>query len=193
MIETVKRKFRGNPRQHRRYIVTTGDNASRNMILELEIKIRDAHPDDRSGTFDVFEIQRARAVHQSMWTAPFTCLLAAAHAINALTSEPKTRPKDRYGFEYKYPHVIITNGPATGFIVGLVAHLLKILAVVPKNRLKMVYIESWARSRTLSLTGKLYLWTGIANMFCVQHESLANRIRGAQYVGIVAARTTPVG
>ena len=193
MIETIKQKFRGQKNQHRRYIVGSGDGSSLSMVRTLEMIISDAYPDERAGTRDVFKVKRARAVHQSILTAPFTCLASAAHAVNALTREPNLRPRRSYGDQFKYPHVIVTNGPATGFIVCLVAHLLKILHLVPPNRLKTVYIESWARTKTLSLTGKLFLWTGIADMFCVQHEPLARAIPGAEYVGQVTARVAPVG
>ncbi|KAK0626335.1 glycosyltransferase family 1 protein [Immersiella caudata] len=193
MIETIKQKFRGQKNQHRRYVITSGDKSSINMITGLETTISDACPDDRAGTRDVFLIKRARAVHQPLWTSPFTCLISAAHAVNALTREPNLRPITRYGHQFKYPHVVVTNGPATGFIIGVVAHLLKIFYLVPPNRLKIVYIESWAKTKTLSLSGKLFYWTGIANMFCVQHETLAKSIPGARYVGIVTARVTPVG
>lgn len=193
MIETIKQKFRGLKNQHRRYIITSGDEGSLAKVKNLEAIISDAYPDERKGTRDVFKIKRARAVHQSIYTAPFTCLISAAHAVNALTREPNLRPVKEYGYQFKYPHVIVTNGPATGFIVGLVAHLLKILYLAPSNRLKIVYIESWARTQTLSLTGKLFLRTGIANVFGVQHEPLARKIPGAQYVGQVTARLTPVG
>ncbi|KAK0651621.1 glycosyltransferase family 1 protein [Cercophora newfieldiana] len=193
MIETIKQKFRGQKNQHRRYIITTGDKSSQNMIASLESTISDAYPDERAGTRDVFLIKRARAVHQPLWTAPFTCLMSAAHAVNALTREPNLRPFGTYGYQFKYPHVIITNGPATGLIVGMVAHLLKIFYLVPPHRLKIVYIESWAKTKTLSLTGRLFYWTGIANMFCVQHQTLARSIPDAQFVGAVTARVTPVG
>jgi len=193
MVETIKQKFRGQKNQHRRYVITSGDKSSQNMITTLETTISDAYPDERAGTRDVFLIKRARAVHQSLWTTPFTCLMSAAHAINALTREPNLRPSRTYGYGFKYPHVIITNGPATGFIIALVAHLLKIFYLVPPNRLKTVYIESWAKTKTLSLTGKLFRWTGIADMFCVQHEMLARSIPGAAFVGKVTARVTPVG
>ncbi|KAK0704820.1 glycosyltransferase family 1 protein [Lasiosphaeris hirsuta] len=193
MIETIKQKFCGQRNQHRRYIITSGDGSSLNMVKKLEATISDAYPDERAGTRDVFNIKRARAVHQPKCTAPFTSLLSAAHAINALTREPNLRPVRQYGYQFKYPHVIVTNGPATGFIVALVAYLLKIFYLVPQNRLKTVYIESWARTKTLSLTGKLFLHTGIADMFCVQHQPLARAIPGAEYVGQVTARLTPVG
>jgi beta-1,4-N-acetylglucosaminyltransferase len=193
MIETIKHKFQGQANQHRRYIVTTGDNDSINRIIRLESKIKDAFPDERRGTIDSFSIPRARKVHQSLLTAPFTCLATAVHAVNALTREPEARPRRLYGTEFKYPHVIVTNGPATGFIVCLVGHVLKMLYLVPQNRFKMVYIESWARTRTLSLTGKLFLWTGIADLFCVQHRELAERAPGSLYVGQVTARLVPPG
>ncbi len=192
LIETIRRNFRGQANQHRRYVITSGDQGSMDKVLKLEKDIRDACPRAKAGTYDVFKIVRARRVHQSKLTAPLTCLLAAAHAIVALTREPAQRRAKEFGKEFLYPHVIVTNGPATGFIIGLVAYLLKMFYLVPTNRLKTVYIESWARTQTLSLTGKLFLKTGIANMFCVQHMTLAENIPGAEFVQ-VATRATPFG
>lgn len=179
MLLTVQRKIRAQANQHRRYVISNGDVDSFRRLSALEAKIRRVLPDGGlSGTSDSFTIPRARRVHQSLLTAPFSCLATAIVAVNALTREPEDRPTTRHGRQFKYPHVVVTNGPATGFIVCLVAHLLKMFYMVPQNRLKMVYIESWARTRTLSLTGKLFLWSGIADMFCVQHEELARRTGG---------------
>lgn len=193
MLETIKRKFVPQTNAHRRYLVTTGDTDSLARVTKLEALIRHCFPDARAGTLDTFRVPRARRVHQPFWTAPFTCLSTAVHAVNALTREPNARPITAHGSQFKYPHVVVTNGPATGFIVCLVAHALKLFYLVPQGRLKMVYVESWARSRSLSLTGRLFLWSGIADMFCVQHEALARRYRGTVYVGIVAARLAPPG
>jgi beta-1,4-N-acetylglucosaminyltransferase len=196
MLETIKRKFIPQTNAHRRYLVTTGDQDSLNRVVKLECLIKRCfpEPDSRSGTLDAFQVPRARHVHQPFWTAPWTCFTTAIHAINALTREPDARYAERLpGNPFKYPHVIVTNGPATGFIVCLVAHCLKMFYLVPQDRLKMVYVESWARCRSLSLTGRLFLWSGIADMFCVQHEELARRTRGAVYVGQVAARLAPPG
>ncbi|KAL2135918.1 hypothetical protein VTI74DRAFT_6301 [Chaetomium olivicolor] len=193
MLETIKHKWRPQANSHRRYLVSKGDSDSLRRVLDLELLIHDACQNGLAGTLDTFSIPRARRVHQPLWTAPFSCLNTAIHAVNALTREPEARPQSRHGAQFKYPHVVVTNGPATGFVVCLVAHLLKIFYVVPQTRLKMVYVESWARSRTLSLTGRLFLWTGIADMFCVQHEELARRVNGAVYVGRIAARLAPPG
>lgn len=190
MIETIKQSFRGQKNMHRRYIISTGDTSSLAKARLLESTIKDAYPgeDARAGTSDIFLIRRARKVHQPLYTAPFTCLISAFHAANALTRMPSLRPLTKEdGNGFKYPHVIVTNGPANGFIVCLVAHLLKIFYLVPENRAKMVYIETWARSKTMSLTGKLFLKTGIADVVGVQHESLARIFKGSQYIGPVSA------
>ncbi|KAK0634944.1 oligosaccharide biosynthesis protein Alg14-like protein, partial [Bombardia bombarda] len=194
MIEMIKRNFRGQPNQHRRYVITSGDTSSQHMAEKLEALVSAAYPSVPSspgtgaGTSDAFRIRRARDIHQPLLTAPLTCLVSASHAVGALTRPPAARSATRHGHQFRYPHVIVTNGPATGFIVCAVAHLLKIFYLVPQNRLRMVYVETWARSRSLSLTGKLFLWSGIADMFCVQHEGLARGTRGAEFVGVSVCR-----
>ena len=191
MFEMIRRKFRGQKNFHRRYVSTSGDSQSATAIATTEQIINDAYVDGAAGTWDHFEVKRARAVHQPFYTAWYTSIWSALNIISALTSQPTQRPYPEHGNSYKYPHVIITNGPGTGFVLCFVAHLLKIFYLAPQNRLKVVYIESWAHTRTLSLTGKLFHWTGIANLFCVQHQSLAEKF-GKHYVGLVAARTEPV-
>jgi beta-1,4-N-acetylglucosaminyltransferase len=78
----------------------------------------------------------------------------------------------------EYPDVIITNGPATAVMVILAATLLKFFAVAPVWKMKIIYVESWARVKTLSLSGKVLLRIGICDKFLVQWESLANTTNG---------------
>ncbi|KAK4166742.1 glycosyltransferase [Cladorrhinum sp. PSN259] len=190
MVETIKKQFQGQPNQHRRYVITSGDKDSFNHAERLEDLIKQICPAGGGGTYDSFAIPRARRVHQSLVTSPFTCLVTAIQAVIALTLQPTSRPYENYRNQFKWPHVVATNGPATGFIVCLVAHLLKMFYLVPANCLKMVYIESWARTKSLSLTGKLFLWTGIADVFCVQHQELARKI-GAEHLGLVRTKPMP--
>ncbi|KAJ9138592.1 UDP-N-acetylglucosamine transferase subunit ALG14 [Pleurostoma richardsiae] len=192
MVEMIKHKFRGSKNLHRRYLITTGDRHSQNKELELEAIIHDAYVMGTGGTYDTMLVTRARAVHQSFFTSIFTTLMCAFEIIAALTMIPEKRPKDQYGEAFRYPHVIVTNGPGTGFIVCLVAQVLKIFYLAPENRLKMVYVESWARIKSLSLTGKLFYWTDIADLFVVQSDSLS-KVTGKPNVGNVSMRTTPVG
>ncbi|KAI6369129.1 hypothetical protein MCOR25_004484 [Pyricularia grisea] len=177
IFEFVKRSFRGHKNLHRRYIITSGDTHSPHIVARLETLIRDTAGDQATGTWDVVRVARARKVHQPLWTAWYTSIISALSIVNALVKEPKIRPKDTYGTAYRYPHVIVTNGPGTGFIVCLVAYILKLLFIAPSNRMKMVYMETWAHISTLSLTGKLFYYTDIADMFLVQHMQLADRVQ----------------
>ncbi|KAL1838291.1 hypothetical protein VTJ49DRAFT_2831 [Mycothermus thermophilus] len=191
MLQTIKRQFSPQRNLHRRYLITLGDHDSLRRLCEFEDLLLRSVPDIPSqGTWDVVWVPRARRVHQPLWTAPFTCFHTAIWTVAALVQTPDLRriPPSRGGNNndpFRYPHVIVTNGPGTGFIVCLVAHLLKLFYIVPQNRARMVYAESWARSRTLSLTGRLFLWTGLADMFCVQHRELERRYGawGAVYAG----------
>jgi beta-1,4-N-acetylglucosaminyltransferase len=192
MCEMIKNQFRASANLHRRYLVTRGDFHSPKEIAKLESIIKDACPDDRAGTWDGFVVTRARMVHQSYFTAIATTIWSGINIVNALTREPYMRPFKQFGNLYKFPHVIVTNGPGTGFVVCLVAHLLRIFCLVPQDRLKMVYVESWARIDTLSLTGKLLYWTKLADLFVVQHESLGKKL-SLPYASLVFPNTKPAG
>lgn len=68
--------------------------------------------------------------------------------------------------------MIITNGPATGVIVVLAAKILAFFGIEGNGEMKSIYVESWARVKTLSLSGKLLLWAGLTDRFFVQWEGL---------------------
>lgn len=175
---------------HRRYLITEGDMHSLNRIYRVESIISDAYLFASSGTWDMAAITRARKVHQSYVTSIFTSLWSAWEVIHTLTERPRSRGKDLDGKNFKWPHVLITNGPGTGFVVAMVVHLLKIFHLVPEERLKVVYIETWAQVTRLSLTGKLFYWTDIADLFIIQHEKLAAKY-GKLFIDQVSRRTTP--
>ncbi len=63
-------------------------------------------------------------------------------------------------------------------MVILAAAALKFFAVAPLWKMKIIYVESWARVKTLSLSGKVLLRMGICDSFLVQWESLAKTING---------------
>lgn len=188
MCEMIRRKFKGHRNLHRRYVSTTGDSSSTIGVAATEMLISEVYRSGEAGTWDHIQVTRARAVHQPFYTAWYSSIWSALDIIGVLTKAPASRPVAKFGNYFKVPHVVITNGPGTGFILCLVAHILKIFYLVPQNRLKMVYIESWAHTQTLSLTGKLFNWTGIANLYCVQHQSLADKF-GKHYVGLMDTRS----
>ncbi|RBR23357.1 uncharacterized protein FIESC28_03833 [Fusarium coffeatum] len=164
---------------HRRYLISSGDTMSANHLqdYEAELKALCASKGKEPGTYDTVTVARARRIHQSLLTTPFTALLSVLGIFPALM----TPPDNGIGARMRYPTCIFTNGPATGFFVGLTAHLLKLLYIVPETSMHIVYIESWARITTLSITGKLFYYTGIADVL-VQHREVADKY-GVGYCG----------
>jgi beta-1,4-N-acetylglucosaminyltransferase len=176
------------PRRYaqRTYIVSSGDSFSSGKALEVERIIQSKHAqafsaptkagetDSITGTWDIRTVPRARKIHQPLYTTPFSslwCLIGCVRALYATAQTSKIAPLE-------YPDVIITNGPATAVMVILAAAALKFFAVAPLWKMKIIYVESWARVKTLSLSGKVLLRMGICDSFLVQWESLAKTING---------------
>lgn len=170
MLAMMEIGFPNVSKMHRRYLISSGDSMSLKHLEAFENDLKMSNGDEQAGTFDKYIVARARKIHQSLLTTPFTALLSVVQVFPLLLSSPFTGVRSRQ----QYPDIILTNGPATGFIVGLVAYLLKMFYVVPEDSMQVLYIESWARIRTLSLTGKLFYHTGIADLLLVQHEKVAN-------------------
>lgn len=173
MISLVKLSQKPYPHTHRRYLTTVGDPYSLKSAKLLEDNLAKHYPDGSAGTSDMIVVTRARSVHQSWISSVFTSLQSFLEIVGALTSIPFSRVRGPNAEAFRSPHVIVTNGPGTGFIVGLVAFLLKVFRVVPRDRLKVVFVETWARTHSLGLTGKLFNLTQIADVFVVQSEVLA--------------------
>ena len=158
---------------HRRYLVSSGDKMSLNHLesYEDDLGVLCEKSGTQPGSYDVCSVTRARRVHQSLLTTPFTSLISLYDIIfNALLSPPS----NDVGRKLRYPRMVFSNGPATGLFVGLAIHLLKMIYIIPEASCCFVYIESWARISTLSLTGKLFHHTGIADAFAVQHSQVAD-------------------
>ncbi|KAL7895610.1 glycosyltransferase family 1 protein [Trichoderma sp. SZMC 28014] len=158
---------------HRRYLISSGDTMSENHLEEYEesIKALCKSEDCSPGTYDKRIVTRARKVHQPLWSTPLTALLSIVDIFPALL----VPPDNEAGRKMRYPSRVFSNGPATGFFVALAIHLLKMFYLVPESSMKFVYIESWARISTLSLTGKLLFHTGMTDVFVVQHDEVAER------------------
>jgi beta-1,4-N-acetylglucosaminyltransferase len=161
---------------HRRYLVSSGDSMSLDHVRdhERDLKVLCDKEGRGSGTYDTKLVTRARRVHQSLLTTPFTALLSIIDIFPALLAQPRQR--------VSWPQRIYSNGPATGFFVAVAAHFLRMFFIVPEDTMRFVYIESWARISNLSLTGKLLYYTGLADVFVVQHDELAKKY-GIKCVG----------
>jgi beta-1,4-N-acetylglucosaminyltransferase len=158
------------------------------------------------GSYIVITVPRARRVHQSFWTAPFRtvkCFWAGLNILRGVHVEQRSRPKTMIP---RYPDLILTNGPATGVCIVLAAKLIRLLRYVSTSLtvwypavlslyegqaptpypLRTVFIESWARVTSLSLSGKILL--PFVDRFLVQWPSLRGKrawrgMKESEFVG----------
>ncbi|KAK2763907.1 UDP-N-acetylglucosamine transferase subunit [Arachnomyces sp. PD_36] len=144
-----------------------------------------SHPSSAAKEYTVVTVPRARRVHQSFLTAPFSTL----HCFWSCLCVLRGKHPGQRGHP-TYPDLILTNGPATAVCVIVAAKLLRLFHCTlnprsqinedgqPGNRapsaaLRTIFIESWARVTTLSLSGKIVL--PLVDRFLVQWAGLDGR------------------
>ncbi|KAJ2851721.1 metalloprotease [Coemansia brasiliensis] len=142
----------------RLYIVSNNDTLSLDQIGMVE-----KHGNIYNGEYYVERVPRSRDVGQP-WTST---LISAANCLRRAAA---------IMFDYK-PDVVLCNGPGNCVIVCLVALVIRVLGL---KHIPIVYVESFARVRTLSLSGKiLYL---LADRFIVQWPMLAHKYPHAEFI-----------
>ncbi|KIM92992.1 hypothetical protein OIDMADRAFT_173452 [Oidiodendron maius Zn] len=174
-----------NPRRwaHRTYIVSSGDNFSAAKAREIEAGIQTKYTHSTTvsqsgalhavtGKWEVTTVPRARKIHQTLYTTPITSLMCLIGSLNALYRAAATSAVS----PFEYPDLIVTNGPATAVIVIIASVILKFVGLAPRQKMKVIYVESWARVKTLSLSGKVLLRMGLCDKFLVQWEVLNKAI-----------------
>lgn len=131
----------------RLYVVANTDKMSKDKVEQFE---------KSSSDHEVFEITRSREVKQSFLSAVFTTLLAFINCFPLIWKEK--------------PDLVLCNGPGTCIPVCFAAFILRLLRRIPKC--KIVYVESFCRVKTLSLSGKIL--KPFVDMFVVQWEDLVD-------------------
>ena len=140
----------------RTYVCSSGDGFSAAKAAEFEKTL--------GGQYNIITVRRARRVHQSLLTAPFTTILCLYDCFHLLHTQPD---------------LILTNGPGTGVCVVLAAILRLFFG---GRNMRTIFIESWARVKTLSLSGKIL--KPFVDRFIVQWPDLV-KMEGdrVQYIG----------
>lgn len=149
---------------HRTWVVSSGDSISAIRAQEFE----ESHS---SSSYTIETVPRAREIHQSLLSAPISCLKCLWACVRILT-------------ESGCPDVILCNGPATATILVFTSVLLRFLnweRCESEGKMRTVYVESWARVKRLSLSGKLLEW--VVDRFLVQWPQLEGGKR--EYVGVL--------
>ncbi|XXG97797.1 hypothetical protein Hte_004110 [Hypoxylon texense] len=186
MLRMLERSIRADQVGHRRWAVGSDDRLSFNKVLAFERRIG-RHLKRRGvdvGTFNIMAFNRAREVHQGWVSTTVSTIKCLCDVIEILFGQPT-----RQWPYLEFPNVIVSNGPGTGFLFLLVAHVMKIFYLVPEPYMKTVYVESWARVNTLSLSAKLVRFFQLADVFIVQHIQLASR-DGQDFTSNVVAMPT---
>lgn len=174
----------------RTWVVSSGDSFSTEKAIEFERELGSRVNVENMGLFNTVEVPRARRVHQSLFTAPWTTLQCLWACLGVLAGWTFGTPDlGRASWEKlgtPYPDIVLTNGPGTGVIMIVASILLRFLdfwAIGANKPGKMitVYVESWARVRELSLSGKLLL--RMVDRFVVQWPQLKGLGGRAEYRG----------
>lgn len=153
-------------------------------------------------TYEIATVARARKVHQPLLTTPISSLRCLYDCIRVLRrTHPDLTPllpSSSHSHSHFYPNLILANGPATSTILIFAAFLLQFLGLAPTaspsnsrsgfdsdcGTMRTVYIESFARVNTLSLSGEIVRLTGLGRVV-VQWPRLAEIKKGVESVGIV--------
>jgi beta-1,4-N-acetylglucosaminyltransferase len=174
----------------RTWVVSSGDSFSAEKAIEFERELSSGVNIEDVGKFKIEEVPRARRVHQSLVTTPWSalrCLWACLRVLGGRGNGSQGSGKgDWRKLGAWYPDIILTNGPGTGVIVVLASVLLRFLdfrgtGANKPGKMRTVYVESWARVRELSLSGKLLLM--VVDRFLVQWPQLKGLGGRAEYRG----------
>ncbi|KAL6754682.1 oligosaccharide biosynthesis protein Alg14 like-domain-containing protein [Haematococcus lacustris] len=145
------------------YVTATNDTMSGNKAMEAEKAYQLEGP---AKECELYAIPRSREVGQSYFTSVFTSLNSCLYAASLVWQTS--------------PDIVIVNGPGTCIPLCGAAFLFSKLFV---KACDIVYVESIARTRTLSLSGKILYHSRMARVFLVQWEQLAKQYRRAEFAG----------
>lgn len=118
------------------------------------------------GAYAIVSIPRSREVGQSFRSSVWSTLRSTWHAAAAVLS-----------FR---PDLLLTNGPGTALPLCAAAAVARAAGL---SRCRVVYVESVARVRRLSLTGRLLYTLRLTDEFLVQWEELAEAHPRASFAG----------
>lgn len=148
----------------REYFISSEDSTS---ILKLK-KFEDAK-NDKDHKYKISTIYRARNVGEGKLKAIVNTLISFQNALKIFSAGGN-----------QLPDLLLTNGPGTAIPIAYTLFIFKLLGIC---NTKIVYVESLARVKKLSLTGLLLL--PIANRMIVQWPDLAKKYRKCEYYGIL--------
>ena len=162
--------------RHRSYVVSVGDSFSALKAQDFEKSLSQRSASQTVGTYTIHLVPRARNIHQPLFATP----LPALRCLFSCLTLQRTPPRHDV---LATPDQILLNGPGTALIVVLASLVLRFCALHRgQRRTRSIYIESWARVRRLSLSGRILAGLGAVDRVLVQWEPLKVK-SGAEWMG----------
>lgn len=149
---------------NRTWVTSSGDSTS---ILKCK-KYEDERLTSGQNKLDYLVLHRARTVGESIILSVFSTVRSLISTIKHLYELPQ------------FPSILLLNGPGTSVPLAYIIFLLKFLGLC---KTRIIYIESLARVKQLSVSGLLIL--PITDRFIVQWKQLAVKYKRAEYYGIL--------
>ncbi|KAI9793506.1 MAG: UDP-N-acetylglucosamine transferase subunit [Peltula sp. TS41687] len=188
---------------HRTYVISEGDDFSARKARDFEASLTlstgtvvstsktTTAEEQKETSFDIQVVPRARKIHQPLSTTPISavrCLISCFSILRRSSPTATTTAADvARGTSttlHTYPDLVMTNGPGTAVCVVLACLMLRFLDVRgTKGKMRTIYVESWARVKSLSLSGKILI--GVVDRFLVQWESLRGVGGRGEYLGVL--------
>ncbi|KAF8530566.1 glycosyltransferase family 1 protein [Hysterangium stoloniferum] len=126
----------------RTYIVSQGDTLSVQRAIALEAS---KEPSAIGSAFAILEIPRARRVYQPLVTTPPSAIISLSTCIYHICLRPMFSRQP-------FSEVLLINGPGTCVMLFAAVFVGRVL-FIPTPR--VIYVESFARVTSLSLSGRL--------------------------------------
>ncbi|RHZ61371.1 hypothetical protein Glove_348g25 [Diversispora epigaea] len=146
----------------RKYIVTGSDILSSEKARNFE-----SHKGNVENVDYIIQlVPRSREVGQSWITTPFSVLKSLIACIRIIL--------------FDLPDLVICNGPGSCIPVCVISYIPRFFGI---KWIKLIYVESFARVKTLSLSGKLLI--SFVDRFIVQWPYLTQKYPQAEYKGIL--------
>ncbi|CAG9770463.1 unnamed protein product [Ceutorhynchus assimilis] len=144
----------------RHYVIAKTDTTSLNKVQTFEASRNSKENRD----YFINKIPRSRSVGQSYITSIFTTIISILYSVPIVL---RLRPD-----------IVLCNGPGTCIPICVLSFLLKCVFVCES---KIIFVESFCRTQTFSLSGKILVY--IADNFIVQWPSLRSKLKRAEYIG----------
>lgn len=142
----------------RYYFVASNDTTSLTKVQEFEKK------KNQIDGYKIIRIPRSRVVHQSYITSILTTVYSIIYSFPIVC--------------IVRPDLVLCNGPGTCIPICGISFLLKAAFITST---KIIFVESFCRTKTFSLTGKIL--TYLADNFVVQWPYLTKKLKRAEYIG----------